>query len=194
MELKRRRNWKKGVHWSWSNISFTHTHIKNKLNVYNEFYKHSTYLKEINHENRPLVYILHSTDFNGYIFIYNLQHLKPFHQQSMIYTWAKSSIYKKGNPPPIWSFVESWYFCTLQNHICLWLQGGIFRPWMNKRCSTLEHLVILFLKLITSCQPILFKNGLYMAEKKKKMTFWYFRNHLLLSHFFTILYKYVNLS
>ena len=42
---------------------------------------------------------LQSTDFNGHIFIYNLQYFKPFHQQSTTKIWAKSTIYKKGTPP-----------------------------------------------------------------------------------------------
>ena len=43
---------------------------------------------------------LQSTDFMSYIFINNLQHFKCFHHQSTSKIWTKSTIYKKGTPPP----------------------------------------------------------------------------------------------
>ena len=44
---------------------------------------------------------LQSTDLMSYIFINNLQHFKCFHHQSTSKIWTKSTIYKKGTPPPL---------------------------------------------------------------------------------------------
>ena len=71
-------------------------------------------------------------------------------------------------------------------HMGLWLQGGIFGPRTNKRCSMLELLVILFFKLISFCQIILFKNGLCMAKKKNKMAFFKFPKSPIFIEFFSL--------